>query len=65
MRPKTYFQCYQGKISHLTFQPEHYMNSGLRYTKEIGMPIMEAYMLLNKWNTLDGPHGYSYWLEIQ
>lgn len=69
MRPKTYHRSFcllsaVPQIENIPFRAEDFKEVGMMMNCA-GMPLLEAYWLVNKWNKENGPHGYSYWLEIQ
>lgn len=50
----------------LLFDPLHYKEMGFdERTAALGMPILEAHQLVNRWNTMDKGENnvyYTYWL---
>jgi hypothetical protein len=49
-----------GALETLYFTSHHFEEAGLRYMST-GMPFVEAFMLINKWNA-EGQGRYAYWL---
>lgn len=52
MRPKTYLRknLSTNEVEEIYFNPSHYKEVGLPPSISAGMPILEAYQLVNKWN---------------
>lgn len=52
-----------GSIERVSFRDEHYKEAGLRVMRLFGMPILEAYQLVNKWNVSQLAQRFVYALE--
>ncbi len=39
-----------GLVEAVPFAPEHFREAGVGYAPVAGMPILEAFQLVNKWN---------------
>lgn len=39
-----------GSTEVLEFTPDHYREAGVGYSPAVGMPQLEAYQLVNRWN---------------
>lgn len=48
--------------SFVEFTPEHYKLVGVGYSPALGMPVLEAYELINKWNAQQHRQGIVYYL---
>jgi hypothetical protein len=45
-----------------TFQPEHYRKAGIPYSPFSGMPVLEAYEIVNDLNRNQAEHQFVYYL---
>lgn len=46
------------------FDVTHYLDAGVGFSSYAGMPILEAFQLVNKWNAQQvNNQRYVYWLE--
>ncbi len=48
------------------FDENNYKQAGVGFSPTAGMPLLESYQLVNKWNGATAKHGgnrYIYWLE--
>ena len=53
-----------GKVESLLFDAEHYAQAGLLFSPLAGMPQIEAYELINKWNINQVKQEFVYGLEV-
>lgn len=53
MRPKTYLAKYlhSNETAVLPFEKAHFDEAGVPFSPLAGMPQLEAFQLINKWNT--------------
>ena len=65
MRFKTFMRRIIGETGPevVPFGREHFTEAGLGYAPFAGMPILEAYELVNKWNRIQYAPRFIYWLE--
>ena len=52
-----------GEIFVASFEPSHFIEAGLQPRSLGGMPVLEAYQLVNRWNTTQVDQRYVYGLE--
>lgn len=53
-----------GEVQALPFGEEHFREAGVGYAPVAGMPLLESYQLVNKWNRLQPEQPrYLYFLE--
>ena len=63
------FKGYWRKVSpnspeFILFDESHYREAGVGYSPSIGMPVLEAYQLVNKWNMAEASRNrFRYWLQ--
>lgn len=50
------------QIELLSFQPEHYKKAGIPYSPFSGMPVLEAYEVVNDLNRRQAGHHFVYYL---
>lgn len=64
MRFKTYIrrQVIDDRAESLHFGPEHYRRAGIPYSPFGGMPVLEAYQLVNDLNRNQSEHQFVYYL---
>jgi hypothetical protein len=64
-RPTYYFQrsLTSGDIHQIAFTSKHYAAVGVPYSPLAGMPELEAYQLINKWNTQQVDQRFVYGIE--
>lgn len=65
MRFKHYMRRFIGSESAdaMPFDQTHYGEAGVGYQPVGGMPVLEAHMLVNKWNRMQSNPRFLYWLE--
>jgi hypothetical protein len=52
-----------GEVQALEFGPEHFQEAGILPAPWGGMPLLEAYQLINKWNRSQAEPRFLYWLD--
>lgn len=52
-----------GDVQRIPFDSTHYKAAGVGYSPAVGMPTLEAYQLVNKWNVQQIEQKYVYALE--
>ena len=52
-----------GELESLPFTREHYALMGLAPSVLAGMPVLEAYQLMNYWNANQHVQRYVYWVS--
>jgi hypothetical protein len=52
-----------GEVEKLPFDEPHFQEAGVPASKMSGMPILEAYQLVNKWNVQQGTQRFMFALE--
>jgi hypothetical protein len=64
MRFKAYIrrQIHDDRTELLRFGPEHYRMAGIPYSPFCGMPVLEAYQLVNDLNRNQSEHQFVYYL---
>ena len=64
MRFKTFIrrQLNGDRTESLQFGPEHYRRAGITYSPIGGMPVLEAYQLVNDLNRNQSEHQFVYYL---
>ncbi len=64
MRFKTFIrrQINCDRIDLFRFGPEHYKKAGIPYSPFGGMPVLEAYQLVNELNRTQSGHLFVYYL---
>lgn len=64
MRFKHYIRrSLEGGSETILFGPVHFADAGVGYSSVGGMPILEAYQLVNKWNLQQHEPQFIYCLE--
>lgn len=52
-----------GEVQALPFAEEHFKEAGVGFAPIAGMPLLESFQLVNKWNRLQAEPRYLYFLE--
>lgn len=62
MAKRTYLQrtIVTGEIIEFPFMPNDYLNAGVLPSTAAGMPILEAYQLVNRWNVSQADQQFVY-----
>lgn len=65
MRPTHYLAkvIRTGEVTRVQFLADHYKEAGVSYSPLAGFPELEAYQLLNRWNTRQDAQSVVYGLE--
>lgn len=64
MRFQTFIrrQIFDDRTELFPFQPEHYRQAGIPYSPFSGMPVLEAYEIVNDLNRNQAGHHFVYYL---
>ncbi len=65
MRPKCYMRATDGRAKRMEFEDVHFAEAGVSFSPEAGMPLLEALLLMNKWNAAASVYArgtYSFWI---
>lgn len=65
MRFKGFFRKFVGTpgSEFINFGPEHFKQAGIGFAPSAGMPLLEAYQLVNKFNSGQHTPQFVYFLE--